>query len=60
MEKKCEYCSKQLINGHIVARIDLMKHIFCDQRRVMGDETCVDKYLIQHPIKYSYFVERVQ
>lgn len=59
MDKKCEYCGKPIINGHVVAKIDWVEHVFCQERRVIGVETCIDKFLIQHPVKYRFHYEYV-
>ncbi|MBI2025159.1 hypothetical protein HYT04_00005 [Candidatus Kaiserbacteria bacterium] len=64
--KKCAYCGKPIINGHVVAKIDWKEYEFCDGKlvdgkRIIGMETCVDRFLVQHPIKYRFHsINRVQ
>ena len=58
MEKPvCAFCDKPILNGHIVAKIDWRKYVFCYRKRLLGEELCLDKFLTKHPVRFSFTIE---
>ncbi|TSA43988.1 hypothetical protein D4R49_01155 [bacterium] len=60
MAEECAFCGRPITNECVVAEIDWVKFFFCYCKRVVGKETCLDKFLIQHPMKYRFHEKRVQ